>query len=210
MQGKNHVALALAVPLASALVMPPGLLPVSFGGWAGLVIGSLAPDIDGEGSIAYWGNFLPRYVTPRIVVSLLNWLGQSVSGLIRSIFGHRNLFHWPVIGLGFAVAGSLLGLDWLLWFGLGYTLHIFGDSLTKSGVPLFGPIYQGDISFTTMVTGKWVESLFGVGLWLFVGFALVSRVDVQWINDILYIVFKTSFLYHLRDGDLVEHIRMGL
>lgn len=187
MQGKNHVALALAIPLASALIAPPGLLPATVAGWGALVIGSLAPDMDGEGSIAYCGNWLPRYVTPKFVVAVLNWLGQTTSGVIRAIFGHRNALHWPIIGLGLAAAGVYWGLEWLLWFGLGYALHILGDSLTKSGVPLFGPVWQADISFTQMVTGKFVESAFGVLLWLFVGWQAVSYLPHSgWLFQILY------------------------
>ncbi len=188
MQGKNHVALALAIPLALALTEPPLMdLPTSVGAWAGLIVGSLAPDIDGEGSIAYWGNFLPRGLTPWFLRAFLNWLGQTVSSIIRAIFGHRNLFHWPIIGLGLAFAGQALGLAWLFWFGLGYCLHIFGDALTKSGVPLFGPLYTGDISLTSMVTGKWVESTLGLLLWLFVGWQVVSLLPHSaWLWSIIY------------------------
>lgn len=187
MQGKNHVALALAIPLASTWLIPPGLLPASVWGWGGLIIGSLAPDMDGEGSIAYWGNWLPRYITPRPVIGLLNWLGQTTSSIIRSIFGHRNALHWPVLALAMALAGVYFGLEWLLWFGLGYGLHIFGDSLTKSGVPLFGPVWQADISFTPMVTGKFTESAFGVLLWLFVAWQIATYVPHSaWLFQILY------------------------
>jgi len=174
MQGKNHVALALAVPLAAGMVAGPLVLPHSAGTWAGLVIGSLAPDIDGGGQIAYWGNFLPRGITPEPVRDLLNWLGKTVSNVIRALFGHRNAFHWPIVGGMVVGLGLLLHLDWLVWFGAGYVLHIAGDALTKSGVPLFGPLWTGDISFTPMVTGKFVESTFGVLLWLFVGWRVVA------------------------------------
>jgi membrane-bound metal-dependent hydrolase YbcI (DUF457 family) len=174
MQGKNHVALALAVPLAGAVVAG-GPLPATAAAWGGLVVGSLAPDIDGGGSIAYWGNWLPRYITPKPVRALLNGIGKTVSDVIRSMFGHRQAFHWPSWGVIIIALGLSLGLDWLLWFGAGYILHILGDSLTKSGVPLLGPLITKDISFSPMKTGSIIETLFGAALWLFVGWQIWLR-----------------------------------
>jgi len=51
MQGKNHVALALAIPLGAAMSLGPEALPPDAAGWGGLVIGSLAPDLDGGGTM---------------------------------------------------------------------------------------------------------------------------------------------------------------
>ena len=174
MKGINHVALALAIPLAGAAAAGrPDLLPATLPAWAGLVVGSLAPDMDGEGSIARWGNWLPRYITPRPLVVLLNWIGETVSGVVRAIFGHRNALHWPVIGALLAMLGWRWGLDWLMWFGAGYCLHVLGDALTKNGVPLFGPVWGADISFSPMRTGGWVEGLLGLALWAVVGWQVV-------------------------------------
>lgn len=179
MQGKNHVALALAIPMGAALVTGRAdVLPGDAASWVALVVGSLLPDMDGEGSIAYWGNWLPKYITPWAVRAGLNWLGQTVSRVIRAIFGHRNALHWPLWGfiLMFWASkwGSLAGVDFVFWLGAGYVLHVLGDSLTKSGVPLLGPVFQKDISFTPMVTGKFTESALGALLWLFVGWQAVS------------------------------------
>lgn len=184
MQGKNHVALALAVPLAGAMVGGP--LPPTAAAWAGLVIGSLAPDIDGGGKIAYLGDMLPRGITPAPLRALLNGIGKTISDIIRAIFGHRKAFHWPIIGLILLGLGVLLGKGWLVWFGLGYVLHIVGDSLTKSGVPLFGPLWTADISFTPMVTGKFVESAFGVMLWMFVSWRIALIVKSGYVMSLLY------------------------
>lgn len=172
MQGRNHVALALAVPLGAAYVAGSPL-PASVLAWGGLIIGSLAPDIDGEGSVCYLGNFLPQHITPKPIVRLLNWFGRTISSFIRALFGHRAALHWPLWGLLLAYAGYHFGLDWLLWGGIGYVLHILGDSLTISGVPLFGPLSKNDISFLPMVTGKFTESALGYLLWLFVGWQIV-------------------------------------
>jgi inner membrane protein len=185
MQGRNHVALALAVPLAGAIVGGP--LPGSAAAWGGLIVGSLAPDIDGGGSVAYWGNWLPRPITPGPVRALLNGVGKTTSDVIRSAFGHRQAFHWPTWGVIIIALGLVLGLDWLLWFGAGYILHILGDSLTKSGVPLFGPLITKDISFSPMRTGGVTETLFGAGLWLFVGWQVWERLpSAGWLVQLLY------------------------
>lgn len=186
MQGKNHVALALAVPLAGAATVGAPL-PAAAAAWGGLVIGSLAPDIDGGGSVAYWGNWLPRYITPAPVRALLNGIGKTVSDVIRASFGHRQAFHWPTWGLILIAVGLVWGLDWLIWFGAGYILHIFGDSLTKSGVPLLGPFITRDISFTPMVTGSVVETLFGAALWLFVGWQIWLHLPADgWLYQMVY------------------------
>lgn len=175
MQGKNHVALALAIPLAGAMATGNSdLLPQTVPAWGALIIGSLAPDLDGGGSVCYLGNFLPRHITPKPLVAALNGIGKTISDVIRATFGHRKALHWPSWGLLMVAGGLYLGLDWLVWFGVGYILHILGDSLTKSGVPLLGPLVTKDISFTPMVTGKFVESAFGVVLWCFVGWRVVE------------------------------------
>jgi len=203
MQGRNHVALALTVPLAWAMFNDP-ILPTSAIGWGSLIIGSLSPDLDGEGSICYLGNFLPRHITPKPVVRVLNWVGRTISSGIRAILGHRAALHAPIWGVLMIVAGmnilaparwpSLLsmpnigfGSGWLFWFGIGYLLHIFGDSLTKSGVPLFWPIVSKDISFAPMVTGKFIERAFGVLLWLFVGWRIVMILPYSdWLWQLYY------------------------
>jgi membrane-bound metal-dependent hydrolase YbcI (DUF457 family) len=188
MQGKNHVALALAIPLAGAMLTGPGFLPTTVATWGSLIIGSLAPDIDGEGSVCYLGNFLPRHITPKPVITILNGIGKTISGVVRDIFGHRNALHWPAWGSALVILGVYLNLGWLIWFGLGYMLHIVGDSLTKSGVPLFGPLLTVDISFTPMVTGKWFESAFGYVLWCFVAWRLAVEVLPRsaWLVDLIY------------------------
>ena len=192
MQGKNHIALALTVPLAGSMLAGPQVLPTTVAAWGGLILGSLAPDIDGEGSICYLGNFLPRHITPKLVVRLLNWIGKTISSGVRSLFGHRAALHAPIWGVGMAVVGlgqfGFSGHDWLIWFGVGYLLHLFGDSLTKTGVPILWPLFSTNISFTPMVTGKWIESTFGYLLWGFVAWRLAVDVVLPqsgWLLQLL-------------------------
>lgn len=201
MQGKNHVALALA----GALVISPPPLdpldPLSSLAWVGLVIGSLAPDLDGGGHIAYAGsNFLPRIV-PKLIRDLVDAVGVGISAVVRKLLGHRGALHWPIWGVILWLLGYNAGLLWLQWFGFGYVAHIAGDMLTKSGVPIFGPIWTQDISLSPMRTGGVIENLLGVGLWLFVSWQLWPV--VQSLTDPGYILplirrFSSSILSHVR------------
>jgi len=72
---------------------------------------------------------------------------------------------------------------WLLWFGIGYGLHIAGDALTVSGVPLLGPLTKKDFSLLPMTTGKRIESAFGVALWAFVAWQVVYLLPISaWLE----------------------------
>ena len=195
MQGKTHVALALA----GALVIGPP--PLQAAAWAGLLIGSLAPDLDGGGHIAYAGsNFLPRIV-PKLVRDLVDAVGVGISAMVRKLLGHRGALHWPIWGLMLWMLGYNIDVAWLQWFGFGFMAHILGDALTVSGVPLFGPIWRKDISFFPMRTGSVLESLVGVGIWAFVGWRLWPLVNL--LADPGYILalmrrFSSSILPHVR------------
>lgn len=167
MLGKTHLAVGLAVPLAAhALALAP--LPPAWPAWAGLGLGALAPDIDGEGSICYLGNFLPGHLAPAALVRLLNWLGRTISSAIRAIFGHRAAFHAPLWGGLLIGAGWYYGEPLLLWFGVGYLLHLAADMLTRAGVPLLWPITKRDFSLLPLKTGGFVESALAVLLWGFI------------------------------------------
>lgn len=167
MLGKTHLAVGLAVPLAAhALAVSP--LPPAWPAWAGLGLGALAPDIDGEGSICYLGNFLPGHLAPRLLVKALNWLGTTISSLIRSIFGHRAALHaplWPGLIMG---AGWYYGYPLLLWFGAGCALHLAADMLTRAGIPLLWPMIKKDFSLLPLKTGSWLEKFLAALLWGFI------------------------------------------
>lgn len=162
MTGPTHVAIALAATLAatSAAGQPPGAL-----GWAALVVGSLAPDIDGGGTIARPGSLFGKLL-PRWLARLLDKIGLTISRVIRAILGHRNATHWPVWAALFMVLGYRLGLPWLVWFGWGYLWHILADFCTRAGVPLFGPLYTKDIKWSPIKTGSWVEWVISFATWI--------------------------------------------
>lgn len=90
-------------------------------------VSSLLPDIDHPGAM------LPR---------LLGWPGRMVAAIINAVFGHRTLTH-SVLGIGLLGAGMAFiprlpeHCYWAVI--LGCVVHVLGDMLTVSGVPLFWP-----------------------------------------------------------------------
>jgi inner membrane protein len=158
MQGRNHVALALAGAL---IIVNPGQDVI---GWVVLTLGSLFPDVDGHGMITHPGALMPRIV-PGPMRKLSDILGHVISDLVQHVFGHRGAFHYPIWYVLLAAIGYRAGVTWLVWFALGALAHLAGDLLTKSGIPLFGPVSRRDVALTPMRTGSAVESLFGLVLW---------------------------------------------
>jgi len=181
MQGTNHLALGLLAPVASHAVLATPE-PLSLLAWGALVVGSLLPDIDGDGEIVRWGNWLPN-VVPSFIRDTLNWTGLTVSGFIKGMFGHRGPCHWAVWGV--ALIAASLGYqenDILLWLGIGFLLHLLGDIVTIQGVPLFGPVYTGKISIFPMRVGGWFETGLGYLMWLALGAILAYPTVVLWLN----------------------------
>ncbi len=123
-----------------------------------VLIGSIAPDIDGDGSITRPGRILERLL-PRSAARTLDSLGQVIGKLIRLVFGHRGFFHWPILALVLIGASAYFKLEWLFWFGIGYSSHILGDFLTKGGVPVFAPLSFKARSALPIKTGSSQELL---------------------------------------------------
>jgi len=167
MQGKNHVGLALAAPLGLALAGVAIPLPATLTAWCALIIGSLAPDIDGGGTIARPSKFLPDII-PGWLQKTLDRVGLKIARLIQALFGHRGGLHWPLWAGLMIWAGGRYELDWLIWFGAGYLLHIAGDLITVAGVPLLGPLSSRKISVLPMRVGGRLETVISFGLWAFV------------------------------------------
>jgi inner membrane protein len=202
LEGHSHVIVALAGavavdslvgqftgtplsgPLLTSTMQEPttlSILVIKGLFYFGVTIGGLSPDIDNARST----------------------LGQKVAPLSRAImhhFGHRTIMH-SLIGLGiFTALGFLvqqLVVKFLasrlpdqhevkvidgskaLWLALvlGYILHLFADSLTEEGIPIFWPgkwhLGIPPIRALRFRAGSWGEpvavwlivALVGVGLW---------------------------------------------
>lgn len=158
MTAATHVLVALAsVGLERSFT---GLAPSLFSlPW--IVLGSLAPDIDNQGAIVRWSCWLRPLVGKPIARAIEAPL-LALSGFIRSIFGHRGLFHTPIFCALLFAAGTVLKWEWLIHFAWGYATHIGADCCTVSGVPLLGPFSKRRFSILPIRTGS-VGELIAVG-----------------------------------------------
>ena len=117
----------------------------------------------------------------------LDAVGVGISSFIRTLLGHRGPLHWPLWGIVIMLAARVGNLPpWAFWLGFGYAAHILGDALTKSGVPLFGPLSDRDISLTPMTVGGFVESGLGYVLWsiaVWLGWPVIA--NMPYINELV-------------------------
>lgn len=159
MRGPTHIAIGLCSGMALATVLD--LQPKEVN-WFLLLVGSLAPDIDEEGSsIAKSGNLFSAFL-PRTLAALLNAITQGISVVLKLLLGHRGLTHWPVIPIAALALAFYYQLPWLFWFSLGYLMHILADACTVSGVPLLAPLSFENRRFLMLRTGSGAEKLIGV------------------------------------------------
>jgi inner membrane protein len=86
----------------------------------GVILGSLLPDVDEDGS------FIGRKTL-------------GVSKIIKMIFGHRGITHSLFAWFLFSIPYLISHNSFLLGLSLGYLFHILGDMFSKSGVPLLYP-----------------------------------------------------------------------
>jgi membrane-bound metal-dependent hydrolase YbcI (DUF457 family) len=160
---------------------------------AAFMVGSLAPDIDGQGVITKPGTILRRYLG-RELANILDAVGQLISCTIRSIFGHRGFIHSPLIALSIVTLGVYLNWPWLMWFGGGYASHLLGDALTAGGIPVWSPISSKRVSLSGMKTGSRTEAVLAGVLLVFVcgfGWALLPE-QVKHTHRQLYEVIVNS------------------
>ena len=141
-----------------------------------LVAGSLAPDIDGGGTISQPAKFAPG--VPKILGSVVNGVTGTLSKFIRGTAGHRGFFHWPLLAVTIMIAGTMLHSPFVCWFGLGYASHLAADALTVEGIPLFAPLSFERHSARLFRTGSFLEFLLvaciGVAT-VYWGFALLPH-----------------------------------
>lgn len=127
MTAKNHVATTLSVVLMPMLAdiqfLYNNVFVVSVF-LAGVIFGSLLPDIDESNS----------YIGSKVAI---------FSSLANSAIGHRtithNVFVWIIIGL----YGYFSGVMFVVGLSIGAILHILEDSATNSGAKwAFKPLYS--------------------------------------------------------------------
>ena len=126
-----------------------------------VLLGSLAPDIDGDGAITKPSLFFQGLI-PQGVSKWANHLFKPIAFFTRKLFGHRGVLHWPILGLAIILAAKYYNNLWWFWFGWGYLMHILGDFCTYQGVPILGPLKAKKHSLDLFRTGSLAEKLLSV------------------------------------------------
>ncbi len=155
MTGPTHVLIGL-----SAVVLcghAAELTPTPLGLFA-VIVGSLAPDIDGESSIRRPGFLIKPFVGWRVSNAFDDFF-EVFAKLVSKLLGHRGVLHAPLLGFTLLCASGLGGIAWLYWFGLGYSFHIYGDYMTFAGVPVFSPFSTKTYSGSNLRVGSRQEKL---------------------------------------------------
>lgn len=95
---------------------------------------------------------------------------RPLSALINHIFGHRKLFHAPLVYLALGVAlYSALPLKLFLSIAGGVLSHLLLDSITRRGIPWLYPFRREAFGITPIGAGGIVDKLLRYG---FAGFTL--------------------------------------
>jgi inner membrane protein len=160
MIGPTHVISGLAA--AAALGRITGVTPtlVEF---LALIVGTLAPDIDGRGTITRPGKILRPFLGRRLG-GLIDGLVGVVTGTVKMCFGHRGFIHAPLLAVVFFAFGAVFQRDWVTWFAFGYALHLVGDAMTVEGIPVWSPFSSRRMSFARIRTGSRTEGAIATGL----------------------------------------------
>ena len=157
------------------------------------IVGTLAPDIDGNGSITRPGTIL-RGLLGREIGGVLDAIFELIAAVIRSLFGHRGFIHSPLVALCIIGSGHYWDMEWLMWFGGGYAAHLLGDAVTYAGIPLLSPFSSERFSFSKMETGSRTECVLAGVLLVFVcicGWTLLPE-QVKHTHQQLYEVIVNS------------------
>lgn len=160
MLGKTHATIGTLIGFAALQPSAPEEYLI-IGGFA--LLGSLMPDIDVDGSI-----ISNSIISLAILGILFIYFGKifQVFLLVALMmysrrFKHRTFTH-SILGLAvFSTAVGFLFFKGLLAFIIGYSMHLFADSLTLHGIPLFYPYNHTCYGQRVLTTGSSTEK--GIG-----------------------------------------------
>ena len=153
MTAPSHIVTGLATVVVVGRVT--GVTPDAVSLLA-FIVGSLAPDIDGEGSITRPGKILWRFFGPAIG-NVLDAICEFFSAVLKLFFAHRGFIHSPILACGIIGLGFILDHVSLMWFGGGWVAHLLGDAVTVGGIPMWSPISSRRVSLSDMRTGSRTE-----------------------------------------------------
>ncbi len=151
MTGKTHLLIGLAASLA--LLNYRQGQPIEAALYAGIMIGSLAPDIDHPSSL------ITNWIPPLKIFSLF--------------FEHRGIFHAAILPALMAAAAAFIFpthpiAPFISGLAIGWGLHLFADALTIRGIPALWPLSSVKIGLPIVNTGGILEWIFGFAV---MGFA---------------------------------------
>jgi inner membrane protein len=130
----------------------------------------MAPGIVIESLCVFLGLLLPDVDHPSSTIGKrVKWLSYPV----WAFFGHRGITHSFIFPLLIVFAGHYYNIALMQWVALGVILHLLGDFLTPSGIPLLYPLktsYRAPITIPTNGIGEAVFCLFAFGLALLYAF----------------------------------------
>lgn len=162
MRFQTHIATSTACTIALTQVTELSLTPALL---IGVVIGSIAPDID----------------EPK---SKIGRKAPVVSHGVKLVFKHRGFTHTLAACL---LVATLLFYFWTqipvplaIGFTLGYLFHVLGDALSSSGVPLLYPFTKRRFMIPLYSTGGIREHV-------------IFFVTLLWIADLLGLFSITTF-----------------
>lgn len=144
MTGSTHLAAGMLAGALTARYL--GLDVVNTAGVVAISgIAALFPDIDTENS--------------KIGLKV-----RPLSTLINRIFGHRKLFHAPLVYLAFGIAlYPALPLKLFLSLMGGVLSHLLLDSITRRGIPWLYPFRREAFGFTPISAGGILDKLLRLG-----------------------------------------------
>ena len=160
---------------------------------SGSAIGSLLVDIDHINSIA--GRKLRIFSIPmNLLQRLFSFLKLKNAS---KMFGHRGITHSVLLWVVFLVAllsqvnkidmtvtqNSLI-VYFLFGIIVGAFSHLFLDSLTVSGIPVFLPFSFKRFRLLRIRTGTKVEIIVNCFLWVLIAFSVKSIVNISEISTI--------------------------
>ena len=130
----------------------------------------IAPGVMIEALCVFLGVLLPDVDHPSSTIGKrVKWLSYPV----WAFFGHRGITHSLLFPLLIVFAGHYYNIAFMQWVALGVILHLLGDFLTPSGIPLLYPLktsYRAPITIPTNGIGEAVFCLFAFGLALLYAF----------------------------------------
>ncbi|GGJ58550.1 inner membrane protein [Anoxybacillus voinovskiensis] len=166
MRYHSHVMVSLCIGAAAAAYTH---LPFTASYTAGVVIGSLLPDIDEPKS----------YVGRR---------SFGMANKVKEAFGHRGMTHSLVVWG--AIAAIVIGESsspFSLGFVLGYLFHILEDFLSVQGVPLLWPFQTKKYKLPLYRTGSIIEKLlFYSSFALFIYIGTEHQLFYEWVKSLSF------------------------